>query len=207
MNRTSAETAPSGSVTRSDRREQLLDLAADLVRVGGLDAVRMESLAAAAAVNKTIVYRVFANRTAVLLALFDREVERLGARIEDASRRATSLEDWVQRSVTIWFDTVESGGRLLDHILDTGPGDPELDSRRREWSRGAARRWGDGIAASTGAPVEDAMDTAAIVLAGLRGAVARWLDDGRPRPRVERRLVRIALAAHGELLEDNRRTA
>jgi AcrR family transcriptional regulator len=184
---------------RGERRDQLLDLAADLIRDGGLEAVRMEALAAAAGINKTIVYRVFPNRTAVLLALFEREVDLLGRRIEVAVREADGFEGWLQRSVEIWFDTMASGGRLLDHMLDTGPGDPELDERRVLWARDAAERWGRGIAEAKGVRLDDAMDTAAIMLAGLRGAVARWMDDGRPRHEVERRFVRLALAALGEL--------
>ncbi len=51
----------------------------------------------------------------------------------------------------------------------------------------------------SGADVDEAMDASAIVLAGMRGAVARWREDGRDRDVVQARLVAIALAAIGGL--------
>ena len=159
----------------------------------------MESLATAAGVNKTIVYRVFPNRSAVLVALFDREVAALGERLRVAAAEADGFEPWLRAAVHAWFDALASGGRLLDRMLDTGPGDPELDARRAAWSLAATREWGEGVASATGAPLPDAMDTVAIVLAGMRGAISRWLDDRRPRRVVEERYLQVALAALAHL--------
>ena len=67
---------PSGRVPRSERREQLLDVTLDLLADDGFEALTMEAIAGRAGVNRTIVYRSFANLQLLLLALYRREDAR-----------------------------------------------------------------------------------------------------------------------------------
>ncbi len=191
--------AASRRVGRPERREQLVELAGEIALAEGVGAVTMERVAAAAEVNKTIVYRVFANRGEVVAALFEREFGALAERIVGAGADATDIETWLRSAVKVWFDAIAENDGLLSVLLDGGTDDDELHERRSLWEKQSTRDWGEGIALLTGADVEDAMDASAIVLAGLRGAVARWREDGRDRHVVENRLVAIAIAAIGGL--------
>lgn len=191
--------AASRRSSRPERRAQLVELAGELAGAEGVGAITMERLAAAADVNKTIVYRVFANRSEVLAALFEREAGALATAIGEAGAGATDARSWLRVAVGVWFDAIAENGGLLAVLLDGGSSDAELLERRVAWERRAVRTWGEGIAAFTGADVDVAHDTAAIVLAGLRGAQSRWLDDGRPRAEIEDRLVRVATLALEDL--------
>lgn len=61
---------------RAERREQLLDLALELLVSRGYDAVTMQAVAAAAGVGKPIVYRSYPSAPALLAALLLREQRR-----------------------------------------------------------------------------------------------------------------------------------
>jgi AcrR family transcriptional regulator len=72
-----AEPAPAPvRLSRADRREQLLDVALDLLAEQGFDVLNMEAIARRAGVNRAVVYRSFANLQLLLLALLRREDAR-----------------------------------------------------------------------------------------------------------------------------------
>ena len=54
------------------RRDQLLDAAAAVIAGEGTQAMTMERIAEGAGVSKALVYRYFANRSALLLELYER---------------------------------------------------------------------------------------------------------------------------------------
>lgn len=191
----SSDAPVSRQFSREERREQLVELAGRMALEHGISAVTMENLAAAAEVNKRIVYRVFPNRSAVLAALFEREFGPVAARIVEESASAVGPEGRLRAAIRVWFDAVARSEGLLPMLLDSGQSDPELRDRRDAWEKESTLAWALGIAQATGAELDDAMDATAIVLAGMRGALSRWLDDGRPREVLEDRLLAIALAA------------
>src|SRR5205823_7973892 len=63
-----------------ERREHFLDVTAELIINDGIDAVTMEGVAAAAGVSKGLGYAYFANRNELLLALLERELQKLDRR-------------------------------------------------------------------------------------------------------------------------------
>lgn len=67
---------PAGRIPRAERREQLLDVTLALLAEEGFDALTMDAVARRAGVNRTIVYRSFANVNLLLLALLKREEAR-----------------------------------------------------------------------------------------------------------------------------------
>ena len=74
------------------RREALLDVAAEMVSTGDIDAVSMESVAAQAGVSRALVYKHFANRHELLAALYERESTILHAELSAAVQRGGNLE-------------------------------------------------------------------------------------------------------------------
>ncbi len=82
----------SDRLDRHDRRDVLLDVAADIVARRGADVVSMEVVAEAAGVSRPLVYKHFANRAELLEALYARESATLHAEIGAAVTGATTLE-------------------------------------------------------------------------------------------------------------------
>jgi AcrR family transcriptional regulator len=76
---------PSQPVTEreAERREQFMRVAAAVFRQHGLARATMEQVAAAAGVTKVVLYRRFASKDALILAIFAETIRRLKA--EDAT--------------------------------------------------------------------------------------------------------------------------
>ena len=96
--------APVAATARGRRtREQLLSAAADLVAERGFHAVGIADIGAAAGVSGAAIYRHFASKQDILVALLDRVVEGLrdGAptrRSRTPARRTTSLDAFDRRA-------------------------------------------------------------------------------------------------------------
>ena len=87
------------SASAPGRREALLDVAAQMVGRGDVDAVTMESVASAAGVSRPLVYKHFSNRKELLRALFERESELLHRRLSRAVLDADGLEQMLRALV------------------------------------------------------------------------------------------------------------
>src|ERR1700748_3658847 len=72
-----------------DRRERILTAAAELVAQRGYHDVGMAEIGAAAGVTGSAIYRHFDNKSAVLVAMFDRVIDDL---TRDADAIVTSAE-------------------------------------------------------------------------------------------------------------------
>ncbi len=114
-----------GAASRDDRREQLLDTAAELVRDHGLMGFTMEGLASAAGVSKALPYRHFANADAALVALYRRELVRLTAAIFAAVDGIGEGDAMMAAGVHAYFDHVVERGELMQALV--GAGSPVLD--------------------------------------------------------------------------------
>src|SRR5688572_3814945 len=109
---TAAKPSATKRVSAAERRAQYLDVAARLITEQGADAVTMEAVAAAANVNKALLYRQFANRNELLLTLFEQETSALDARVTEAIVAADTFEDKVRAWVHTWFTYIGRSGTL-----------------------------------------------------------------------------------------------
>jgi AcrR family transcriptional regulator len=75
--------APGQRIPQAQRREQLLDVTLALLAEEGFDALRMEAIARRAGVNRTVVYRSFANLHVLLGALLHREDRRIRRTLDE----------------------------------------------------------------------------------------------------------------------------
>ena len=96
---------------RDERRNHLLDLAADLVEARGLEAVTMAALAEAADYAPASLYTYFPSRSALLAALQQRALHTLGA-VADAA-------------VASWDEALLASGRRTD---------PQVGALARLWA-------------------------------------------------------------------------
>ncbi|HUF34095.1 MAG TPA: TetR/AcrR family transcriptional regulator [Acidimicrobiales bacterium] len=185
---------------RERRREQLLDVTAELVLRGGVEAVTMEGVAAAAGVSKGLGYAYFANRAELLQALLDRERAGLQARVAAALETATTFEDRIRATTAGWFDTVEEHGALLGALLQAIRVDG-LQATRDAYYRQIEDFYGGLAAEEFGIPQEEAVTAAAIFISGLNGVVDRWTVAGRPRAEVEETYITAVMGAVRALAE------
>jgi len=103
-----------------DRRDALLDAAADLLVRGDPEDVSMESVAERAGVSRPLVYKHFANRQDLLNALYERESAHIHKQVAAAVQAETNLAGMLrallrgmlsaQISREWTFATVASGG-------------------------------------------------------------------------------------------------
>lgn len=102
-------------LSRSDRREQLLDTALAMVREEGTDLLTLGRLAERAGVSKPIAYGHFATRSGLLIALSERldqlQIDALRQSLKDAPRR---IEEIARVIASAYVDCyLESGPELL----------------------------------------------------------------------------------------------
>lgn len=115
------------TTARADRRDQLLDAAANVVTEVGVVGFTMEGLAAAAGVSKALPYRHFANSDAALVALHDRELAHLSSVILSAVDGLSTGDEILREAIRTYFDAVEQRGDLLNALAGSGSPVPAMD--------------------------------------------------------------------------------
>jgi len=123
----------SGNPTRrlppGERRALIVDAAGRLFGERGYDATRLDDVASAAGVTKPILYRHFADKTTLYLALLERHREDLGS-FAAAVPAEGSLDERLRAVLVVWVAYVSDRGyawRML--FRDTGGG-PEIQAVR-----------------------------------------------------------------------------
>ena len=114
-----------------ERRKLIVEAAGRLFGERGYDGARLDAVAAAAGVTKPVLYRHFADKTALYLALLERHRSDLGS-FAGAIPAEGSLEARLRAVLEVWLDYVEAHSyawRML--FRDTGGG-PEVRAFRVE---------------------------------------------------------------------------
>lgn len=167
---------------RRERREQLLDTAADLVVERGLAGFSMEALAAAAGVSKALPYRHFANAQDVLIELYRRETRRLAIEVLTAAEERKG-DDVLRAAVGAYFDIVEERGALLNVLAGAGSPIPDLAGGG---ARPAPTFVADLVTRACGLTGREAMVLASIVTGAVTAASDSLGRGDAPRATVER---------------------
>ena len=176
-----------------ERREHLLDVAAELVAEQGVEAVTMEGVAAAAGVSKGLGYDYFTNRDDLLLAVLDRETDDLWQRVQEALRSSDGFDDQIRSAVSAWMDAVSERGPVLGPLMSAGALGAALPQRHNVMQRRFEEFYGGLIQAEFGIARRQAVAAAAILLAGLTGVLERWSQCCDPRPLLEDTYVGLAV--------------
>ena len=118
----SAKEGPAEPVRRrqrlapQERAGQILDVAARLIVEEGLTELSMERLGREAGISKALIYNYFPNRTDLLRALLEREMEVLRERQMAQTRAATDFRDLVFRTTRTYVAQVKERGALLQRL-------------------------------------------------------------------------------------------
>lgn len=170
-------------LTAAQRKQQFLDVAAQLVVEQGADTVTMEAVAARAGVSKALSYRYFSNAGALLLELFEREVVDLDDQIRQAVLEAPTFEDKIRASFTGWGSELGQRGRLLGRLWQVSVSAGPLLEARRKRDRQVYEFWGSLIEEEYHVDRPIAETAAAILVQGTAGLLAS-IYSGRGEPQI-----------------------
>ena len=123
----------STKLPRADRRAQLLEVARDIVRELGTDALTLGSLAERAGVSRPITYSHFETRAGLFIALYKDISDHQLRDLADAVHQTPSkLEDVARVIAQAYIDCQITVGPEAYTIAAALKGDPEMDAFQRE---------------------------------------------------------------------------
>lgn len=133
----SAETLkqpPRRRLSREDRRRQLVDVAWQIIRDEGTEALTLPRLAEQANVAKPVVYDHFVTRPALLAALYQ-EFDARQTALMDAAFQASepTLPSRAMVIASSYVDCVLLQGREIPDVIAALAGSPELAKVKREY--------------------------------------------------------------------------
>lgn len=167
-------------MTRSQRREQLLDIAGEIIQESGLGAVTMERVAQRAGVSKGITYRHFANADDLIVALFQREVATNRVEVRDAleGNPGRSSEAGFRAFFSHWTKT---NYVLLDLLTQTTTVAGPLHDAQQAFALQSEEYFSRLYQARLGLSETSARIAATLMLAALKGSMRSW-DRGYGSP-------------------------
>lgn len=173
-----------------ERRAVIVDAAGRLFGERGYEATRLDEVAAAAGVTKPILYRHFAGKQALYLALLERHRDDLG-RLAGAVPAEGSPEQRLRAALDGWLAYVEAHAyawRML--FRDTGGG-AEVQALRVQVHARARAVLVEAIRALAAVPIPppELEPLAEMLSMGMASLVLWWMDD----PDVSREAVLDAL--------------
>jgi len=127
----------SRKMPKADRRAQLLEVAQEIVRQQGTDALTLGALAERAGVSKPITYNHFETRAGLLVSLYgdimDKQVSALAHAVDDAEQEL----DQIARVLSVaYMDCYKTIGPEWHAIGAALKGSAEMDSYQREMIEG-----------------------------------------------------------------------
>ena len=174
-------------LTKSERRHQLLDAAAQAIVEHGLAAMSMERVAESAGVSKALPYAHFDNAEALLVALYQREWVTIGREIVRALDAAGPDDDIARVRVRAWFDAMEPRNEVLRALSAPGssvPAAADPDGEGSRYSAGLLYRY-------HGVEKTRALALSGILQGALFGASTSWVNGLADRQVLEDALVAI----------------
>lgn len=120
-------------MSNAERHAQLLDIAQELIRVDGSDALTLARIAERAGVAKPLVYNHFGTRAAVLAELYRAFDERQHAALDAALATSPGDLDTVAHTIAdAYVGCALSEGTELPGLIAALAGSPELERLRRD---------------------------------------------------------------------------
>jgi AcrR family transcriptional regulator len=179
---------------RRARREQLVD--ATLAAVGKHGAgVGMEEIAAEAGTSKTVVYRHFADRSELHVAVCNRVAEQLTRKLREAMGSSSDPRQMVAAAVDTYLAFLEADPEVYRFVVSHSVADQPVDGQNDPISS-LSDLVGDevgslvaGFLARAGQDTAPAAPWGHGVIGLVRAAADWWLRADRPMPRPQ-------LAAH-----------
>nr|WP_233709994.1 TetR/AcrR family transcriptional regulator [Aestuariicella albida] len=100
-------------MTADERRNDLIDLALDILREEGAEKISIGTIALRAGVTRTLVYKHFANREDLINATYSREAFKLHDAISQEVNKATGFEGRLRAFVSAVLGAVDTHGWMF----------------------------------------------------------------------------------------------
>ncbi|WP_313057577.1 TetR/AcrR family transcriptional regulator [Pseudomonas rhodesiae] len=126
--------APRRRLSREDRLQQLLEVAWQLVRDEGTDALTLGRVAELAGVTKPVVYDHFVTRAGLLAALYeDFDARQNQAFVDALDTSDATLEGRAGVIAACYIDCVLLQGREIPGVIAALNSSPELETLKRKY--------------------------------------------------------------------------
>jgi AcrR family transcriptional regulator len=186
---------------RAERRAKILRAAADLLREHDPATLRMDDVAARAGIGKATLYRYYASKDELLVAVFDGSLGELGGRLADCAGIADPMERllaMIDEITSVTGDQLASLRMMGDRRFDLAEQWRRSFRRHRKGIVEALRATlAEGIAAGRLREVD--LEVVPSMIVGIvRGALTGNLAAGLPQQRISvalRSFLVTALAA------------
>lgn len=177
-------------MTKSERRHQLLDVAARHVVEHGLAAMSMERVAEWAGVSKALPYTHFENIEQLLVRLWQREWIAIGREIVDALEHADPDADLAMVRARAYFDAVAKRTAVISALTAPGSTIPHHGDPGGEGPRYSARL----LHRYHGVDKRRALALSGILQGALFGATTTWMHGLGEREVLEETLADVIRA-------------
>lgn len=163
------------------RRSLIVSAAARLFARDGYAGARLEDIAAAAGVTKPMVYRHFASKKALYLALLTRHEDDLSGFFDpapDPPPAPGSPAELVRAILERWLGYVHANQHAWLMLFRDDSGDAEIRAVRLRVSRRARQVMAGFVAQQAGdrIPAAEVEPTAELLTSGLAGLALWWID-------------------------------
>lgn len=176
------DTKPTGRLAKDERRESLLDVAAEIVACESLEAVSMEAVAKRAGVSRPLVYKHFASRNELLGAVYHREAALLHRSMAREVGAATSLEDMFRRLVRAAFQATVERGAMFARLRTAGAWSRDVARSQRTRDAATARAFTRRAADELGLDSREARVAIRLLLGLIDQAVGQFrVEPTKPR--------------------------
>ena len=164
---------------RGARRVQLLRAAQDVFVAQGFHAAAMDDIADRAGVSKPVLYQHFPGKRELYLALLERQVDELTARVRQAMDGTEDNRTRVDGAVGAYFDFIDAEGEAFRLVFESDlRNDPDVRRLADRGARACIEAIAEVIAVETGADPERALLLSA-GMTGLAETSARWWLAGK----------------------------
>ena len=176
-----------------ERQATIIEAAGRLFGEWGYEGTRLDQIAAAAGVTKPILYRHFAGKQALYLALLERHRDDLG-RFAAAIPSEGSEEERLRAVIEVWVSYVETHSYAWQMIFRDSGGGPKVQAFRREVNERARQVLVEIIRAQNRVqiPRRELRPLAVLMSMGMASLVLWWLENpGVPRAAIVETITRV----------------
>lgn len=149
------------------RRDELIDIALEILRQGGVDQVRIGVVAEHANVTRALVYKHFSSATDLVDAAYSREAAKLHEIIRSKVNRARGLEERIRAFVEAALAAVDTHGWIFGSARQREfATNFQVSQNQRDME--AVRFFSQLASDEFGLSLRDTMSAMAILLTGVR---------------------------------------
>lgn len=160
-------------LSRDERREALLAKAAELVAANAAD-LSMEAVAEAAGVSRPLLYKHFANRHELLVAVHRREAALLHRELSDAVVSVHGIDEKFRSLIHGMLKAQRSRGAALSALRAAGARTSEFQAEQAERDRGTVRYFTRVAVRQLGTDEKATRKIVSILLRSGESVLAEW---------------------------------